>query len=438
MAVRPFGRLLSSYTLNELGDSVGIVALAVLVYDRTEAVAPTAAFFMAAKFLPALLAPALTARIDQVALRRSLPAVYLVEAAAFALLALIADTNFVLLPVLALGLIDGMLALTGRSLTRGAVAAVLQPTNQLKEGNALMNVGFALSSVGGAALAGLLIAEFGIATALVVDAASFLAIAILLGMTRNLPGVRVHREPFRERFNAGLRSARSNPLVRLLLVGEAIALILFTLVIPIEIIYAKESLGTTSAGFGILLASWGAGIVVGSLIYLLIKQRSALVLIVVSTAAIGVAYLGMATAQTLLVACLVSIVGGAGNGVQWIAVVTALQENTPADYQARVVGLLESLGAAMPGVGYLIGGVLVAIGSPRTAYAVAGAGVLALILVAFAFRSRIVVPAGPHERFGVGDVPLPDSFTSTPAFETSTREAEDRARMKRPAPATER
>src|SRR4051812_37154573 len=92
VAVRPFGRLLSSYTLNELGDSVGVVALAVLVYDRPHAVAPTAAFFMAAKFLPALLAPVLTARIDQVALGRSLPAVYVVEAAVFALLALIAHT----------------------------------------------------------------------------------------------------------------------------------------------------------------------------------------------------------------------------------------------------------------------------------------------------------------------------------------------------------
>ena len=78
----------------------------------------------------------------------------------------------------------------------------------------------------------------------------------------------------------------------------------------------------------------------------------------------------MATAETLLVACLVSVVGGAGNGVQWISVVTALQEATPADYQARIVGLLESLGAAMPGVGYLLGGALVALGSPRTAYAV--------------------------------------------------------------------
>src|SRR5918992_5197526 len=181
LAVRPFGRLLASYTLNELGDAVGIVALAVLVYDRTEAVAPTAAFFIAAKFLPALMAPALTARFDQIALRRSLPTLYVLEALAFAALALLAhDDNFVLALVIALGLVDGALAITARGLTRGAVAAVLQPAGLLKEGNALMNIGFALSAVGGAALAGLLISQFGLSTALLVDAASFLAISILL------------------------------------------------------------------------------------------------------------------------------------------------------------------------------------------------------------------------------------------------------------------
>ena len=89
--------------------------------------------------------------------------------------------------------------------------------------------------------------------------------------------------------------------VRLLLIGQAIALVLFTLIIPIEVIYAKESLGTSDAGFGILLASWGAGIVVGSLVYLLVKQRSALGLIVISTALIGFACSnGMATTNTLL------------------------------------------------------------------------------------------------------------------------------------------
>ena len=112
LAVRPFSRLLASYTVNELGDAVGIVALAILVYDRTQAVAPTAAFFIVAKFLPALVAPALTARLDQTSLRRSLPGLYVLEAAVFAALALIASEDFVLPLVLALGLLDGALAIT--------------------------------------------------------------------------------------------------------------------------------------------------------------------------------------------------------------------------------------------------------------------------------------------------------------------------------------
>src|SRR4051794_5622108 len=392
--VRPFGRLLTSYTLNELGDSVGVVALAILVFARTGDIAATSAFFLAAKFVPALIAPAVTARFDQMAVARSLPAIYLAEALSFAALAYTAHGHFLLAAVLALALIDGSLAITGRGLTRGAVGAVLEPVGMLKQGNALLNMGFALSSVVGAALAGVLVAEVGLATALLADAASFLVIALLLASARNLPAATLEHQPWRERLGDGLRFVRRHRPIRLLLGGQAVALVLFTLVIPIEVVYAKESLGTTDAGFGILLASWGVGIVIGSLIYLVVRARTALTLIVVSTAAIGGGYLGMASAHTLLVACAFSIVGGAGNGVQWIAVVTAIQEVTPRDYQARVTGLLESLGAGMPGLGYLLGGTLAAIGSPRTAYAVAGIGVLVLVVLVLLGRSRLTTDVG--------------------------------------------
>jgi predicted MFS family arabinose efflux permease len=388
MAVRPFGRLLGSYTLNELGDSVGLVALAVLVFDSTNAVAPTAAFFLAAKFLPALVAPALTAHLDRVPLGRALPGLYVLEAAAFAGLAFFAAGDRFFLPaVLVLGLVDGVLAITGRGLTRGAVAAVLQPRALLGEGNALMNLGFALSSVGGAALGGLLISQIGVSAALLVDAASFLVIAAVLAATPDLPSAHVEGpQGWLERFRDGLDYARRSVRVRVLLVGQSLALICFTLVVPIEVIYAKESLGTTSAGFGILLAAWGVGILLGSLLFLTLRNRSGFGLLLIASGAIGLAYLGMASAQTLLVACLMSIVGGAGNGVQWIAVMTALQESTPQEYQARVSGLLESLGAGMPGVGFLLGGVIVALASPRVAYTIAGAGVLVLVLVAAALK----------------------------------------------------
>jgi MFS family permease len=95
----------------------------------------------------------------------------------------------------------------------------------------------------------------------------------------------------------------------------------------------------------------------------------------------------MSQAQTLLVASLMSVVGGAGNGIQWVSVMTALQEATPPDYQARMSGLLESIGAAMPGVGFLLGGVIVTLGSPRTAFVIAGGGILLLVAIALALRA---------------------------------------------------
>jgi MFS family permease len=250
-----------------------------------------------------------------------------------------------------------------------------------------MNLGFALSSVGGAALGGLLISQIGVSAALLVDAASFLVIAAVLGATRELPSAHVEgQQRWPDRFRDGLDYARRSVRVRVLLTGQSLALVCFTLVVPIEVIYAKETLGTTSAGFGILLAAWGAGILLGSLLFLALKNRSGFGLLLIASAAIGLAYLGMASAQTLLVACLMSVVGGAGNGVQWIAVMTALQESTPQEYQARVSGLLESLGAGMPGVGFLLGGVIVSLASPRVAYTIAGAGVLVLVLVAACLR----------------------------------------------------
>ena len=64
---------------------------------------------------------------------------------------------------------------------------------------------------------------------------------------------------------------------------------------------------------------------------------------------------------------------------------TAVQEALPEELQARVVGLLESAAAAAPGVGFLVGGVLTALWSPRLAYLVAAAGVIA-VAVAMAHR----------------------------------------------------
>jgi MFS family permease len=148
------------------------------------------------------------------------------------------------------------------------------------------------------------------------------------------------------------------------------------------VIYAKQTLGASDSGYGLLLGSWGVGMVIGSLIFARARRARLAYLLFFSTATVGAGYLGLAAAPTLAVACAASVVGGAGNGVQWVAAVSAVQELTREDMQARVMSVLESVGAAMPGVGYLLGGLITVAANPRTTFLVAGLGVMAVVVMA--------------------------------------------------------
>ena len=234
-----FRRLLLSYTVNELGDSVGVVALAVLVYDRTQDPLATTLLFLFARFVPAFVSPVLTAHLDRRSLRMVLGVLYLAEAAVFVALAAVSD-SFWLPAVLALALLDGTLALTGRGLTRGAIASVLESDDLLREGNALINIGFAAASVAGAALGGVLVAATGVGTALLVDAASFVLIAILMATAVGLPAAHAEDSGFLARLREGLGHAWRHRPARVLLGGQAVAMVLFTLIVPIQVIYARR------------------------------------------------------------------------------------------------------------------------------------------------------------------------------------------------------
>jgi MFS family permease len=175
---------------------------------------------------------------------------------------------------------------------------------------------------------------------------------------------------------------RNRPLAALL-AAQAAAFIFFTAVIPIEIVYVKDTLGGGDSAYGALLSSWGIGMVAGSLLFTAWGGRVSLKpLLFFSTLAIGCAYLGLAAAGTLFLACVASVVGGTGNGIQWVSVLCAVQELTVDQFQARVVGLLEASGKAMPGVGFLLGGAIAAVLTPRASFLTAGLGVVAVCLLA--------------------------------------------------------
>ena len=390
IALRPlrlpgFKSLGVAYLVNELGNWLGEIALAVLVYDQTGSPMATAALFCGMQFLPALIGPPIVARLENLPARLTLPTLYAAESAVFGVLALLAH-EFVFAAVLALAIFDGSIASAARALTRASAASVLAPSGQLREGNALLNIGFTAGAAAGPAVAGLVVAGAGTATALAADAISFLAVGMLLALTATLPSP--HAEPveggWSERLRGGFTYVATRPALRRLLGAQAAAFVFFSLVIPIEVVFAKQTLGAGDAGYGALLGSWGAGMVLGSLAFAGLRAVPLRALLLGSTVAIGAAYLGTAAAPTLLVACLASAVGGIGNGAQWIALVTAVQELTRATYQARVLAVLEALASAMPGAGFLLGGAITALFEPRASYAVAGAGVLAVVAAAAA------------------------------------------------------
>jgi len=401
---RSFRSLAVAYTLNELGDWLATIALAVLVYDHTGDALATTALFISTKFLPSLLVPALAAHVERIPVGRTLGALYVAEALGFVALALSA-TAFSLVVVCLLAFANGTFAATGRAVTRAATVALLEPAGRLREGNAALNLGFSSMNIAGPAAAGVVVAAGGPSLSLALAAGLFLGLAVLLLCTRGLPLGASDEAPWRSRLRAGAAYVWRHPVARPLIVAQSGLLVLFTIVVPIEVVYAKETLDVGDGGFAALVTAWGVGLVVGSIVFARLGARSLAAVVGVSTLAIGAAYIGMSAAPSLTIACAAAVIGGSGNGVQWVAVVTALQEAVDATMQARVAGFFEAIATAMPGLGFIIGGTLTAAVSPRAAFAAAGAGVV-LVVAAGAFawrtRSRSVGPDARPQRWSIG------------------------------------
>jgi MFS family permease len=139
----------------------------------------------------------------------------------------------------------------------------------------------------------------------------------------------------------------------------------------------KETLHAGDRGFGLVLTAWGAGAVLGSVVFARLVRRSLAVLLSIGTFAIGLGYVGFAAAPSLVLACLAALIGGLGNGLQWPSLISVVQRLTPHNLHGRLMGAVESLGALCMSIGLLLGGALVALSSPRVAFLIVGLGAIA-------------------------------------------------------------
>lgn len=245
-----------------------------------------------------------------------------------------------------------------------------------RRANAAINIGFAITFTLGPALAGATVSALGVATALLIDVASFLVCgAMLFDQTPHAEDAET--SSVRARLREGWAHIASAPKLRMLLLVQAVALVFFEFSPPIEVAYAKSSLHAGDGGYGVLLGVWGLGAAIGSIVFARSIKRSLGLLLSAATLAIGIAYLGWAVAPTLVIASVAGLIGGVGNGVQWAALISAVQRMTPDKLHAQLMGAVESIGAICPGVGYAAGGAIATGASPRTALLVAGVGATA-------------------------------------------------------------
>lgn len=391
-----FRHIAAACWVNEFGNWIGEIALALLVYDRTHSALATATLFVSLRFLPALLAPLLTTKVESLSPRFVLSTTFLFEAALFIGIAQVATHRFSLVVVLVLVACDGVLAITATALTRTTLATGLIRDGLLREGNALINLGAMAAVAGAPIIAGVVAAgPNGAVHALRIDAATFVLAGLIILSARHLAIDSDTEAGFRGRLRAGLGTLRTHPTVARLLIAVSLVIGLGSVALPIEVVFAQRTLHAGATGYGLLLSSWGAGMILGAIAFAVGKDMRLMLMLGVSTLLEALGYGGMALSPTLATACAFSFVGGVGNSAAWVGAKTALQERIPLRRQAAVMAVLESANQVMPALGFIAGGAVTALTSPRLAYAISGAGVAAVV-VFFTLRpiDRVVLSGG--------------------------------------------
>ena len=384
---QPFRRLWAARTISYFGDSLSLVALMLYVAQSTGQALAVAVLLLVGDFAPALLGPLAGTVSDRFDLKRVMVGCELAQAALVAVTALWLPS----LPML--------LILVGM---RSGVAHVFQPASRaavpqlvraedLPSANAAVGLGTNLGEAVGPLAAAVAIPLWGIRGALLVDVASFLVSAALLGV---MPALAREQRSAPTSFlgdaRAGLSYLWRSRIVRAITLGY-VGVVAFSGIDDVALVFlATDALDAGVSAVGLLLAAVGLGLLIG---YALIGRgntRMSMVVLLISgfaTASAGNLLTGLAWAVAAAFA--LQAVRGIGIAALDVAANTMLQHTVPAALLGRVFGTLYGAIGLAAGFSYLAGGVLLDFAGPRVTLVVAGAGgLLVTLATASALRHR--------------------------------------------------
>jgi MFS family permease len=388
-----FRRLLSSLAVSSIGDWLYNVALLAFVFERTGSPSWLAAT-TAVRVLPiVVLGPIGGVLADRHDRRALIIASDLVRAA---LMVMLAGVVVLGLPVVLAPLLAGAATLAS-SVHPPAVAA---STPRLVDAEHLQRANAARAAIGqaaivvGPALGAGVLALSSPAVAILANAATFLASAVLVATIPSGPAFRPSRADATAdlvgELRAGVDALRGAPAALRVIAADVISSAVYG-ILTVTLVLVAGRVGAGPGGYGLLLGAFGVGGVAGAAVAGRIDgghwRRTlavALALLALPVAALGVA-------ESLWVALPLAAVGGTGAVVAEVLSETALPRVLDDAVLARAYGLMLPLALSGIVAGSLIAGPLVALLGVTGALVATGAGVLAL--AALLLRRPLVVAA---------------------------------------------
>lgn len=310
--------------------------------------------------------------------------------------------------LITLGLVVGYLvatdvitiwALLGLALVQGGVTAFGMPAGQsfvvelVGRGNALTATSLmqslsGMSMVLGPALGGFLLGAYGVAPVYFIVAGIHMVALVGIVLVRNR---KVHRQGVSKSALAdiaeGLRFVRGNPLVRMLMLLNILAMFA-GFMFPLVPVYARDVLNVGETGYGMLMGAFGLGGVAGTLMLATAGKVEKKGRVVIATGVIWlVGTFVFAFSRSYYLSLVTMVIMGAG-GIGYVTTINAMvQMAIPDELRGRVTSLFSITMNLFP-VGMFAGGVLAATTTNEIAMMASGVGVAMPVLVVFVGSRR--------------------------------------------------
>jgi MFS family permease len=275
----------------------------------------------------------------------------------------------------------------GQALTAPAWQAIqpdLVPREQIPAAAALGSISMNASRAIGPAIAGVLVSLSGPTLVFALNAVSFVGIVAVLILWRKpdaeqlLPAER----PLAA-LSAGGRFIRSSPIIRRILLRAALFIVPGSALWGLLAVIAKDQLGQSSSGYGLMLGALGVGALLGAV--LLSRLRSAFgqnFLLVVAALGFAATTAVLASVHSVAVVLGALVVGGAAWLLAMSTLNASMQLSLPAWVRARGLSMYQLVFMGGQAIGSLVWGLLAGATSSVTALLVSAVLLLVCALSA--------------------------------------------------------